>query len=386
MPNSQPGSPETLDIAKAQARRLTSALKDDLPLKHGQALELIARIHGQQSWGHLRASIESAAAPVISARVNPPDLSAAENDRIVFGGMTVEEVQHLAKIHLHWRGYDSYELGCLLNKLDVEYCELSEKNPELRVFPKVTLGDLRRAEYAYRLERPARVAGEKRIAEALDRMFSSDLSPLHVDRDIDLNMRTVMTSYRGFTRHKLDGLPVDITTKGIHAIYAGSDVVGLYRLLPGVVDLTVGKTGQQLAISRILNTPLPEGSFRNPASGLKVMMSLYCEKANNGRIWNKPTNKTPVIVRLTDLLTMPHPDILLAQARACGFFLVVWANRMDVDNMQLQPILQQTNLLIETCSQSGQIVVCSKALQETPELNSRPNLIDRAVNTVLMRH
>lgn len=52
-----PGTPETADIAKAQAKRLSKALEGRLPLKHGQALEVIARTHGQETWGHLCASL-----------------------------------------------------------------------------------------------------------------------------------------------------------------------------------------------------------------------------------------------------------------------------------------------------------------------------------------
>jgi hypothetical protein len=54
------GLPATPDIAKSQAKRLRSALAPDLTLGHSQALELIARVHGEQSWGRLNAMIATA--------------------------------------------------------------------------------------------------------------------------------------------------------------------------------------------------------------------------------------------------------------------------------------------------------------------------------------
>lgn len=54
------GLPATPDIAKAQAKRLRSALAPDLTLGHSQALELIARVHGEQSWGRLNSMIADA--------------------------------------------------------------------------------------------------------------------------------------------------------------------------------------------------------------------------------------------------------------------------------------------------------------------------------------
>lgn len=52
------GLPATPAIAKAQAKRLKSALADTLPLSHGQALELVAKTHGRPSWGALNAEYQ----------------------------------------------------------------------------------------------------------------------------------------------------------------------------------------------------------------------------------------------------------------------------------------------------------------------------------------
>lgn len=52
------GLPATIDIAKSQAKRLRTALKPKLDIPHGQALELIARVHGEPTWGRLGSVIE----------------------------------------------------------------------------------------------------------------------------------------------------------------------------------------------------------------------------------------------------------------------------------------------------------------------------------------
>lgn len=71
------GLPATPDIAKAQAKRLRSALAPDLTIGHSQALELIARVHGEQSWGRLNSQI-GAATNVISVIGNANGNAPAE--------------------------------------------------------------------------------------------------------------------------------------------------------------------------------------------------------------------------------------------------------------------------------------------------------------------
>lgn len=57
MTNTTPGFPENISVPKDQARRLVGALGDKLKLSHAQSLEVIAKVHGQQSWGHMRAQL-----------------------------------------------------------------------------------------------------------------------------------------------------------------------------------------------------------------------------------------------------------------------------------------------------------------------------------------
>ena len=51
--------PENLSCAKAQAKRLRKTLSGRCVISHGQALEYIAAIHGQESWGHLHNLIDT---------------------------------------------------------------------------------------------------------------------------------------------------------------------------------------------------------------------------------------------------------------------------------------------------------------------------------------
>lgn len=64
MHHSIPGAPGSLKVAKTQAKRLRAALNSSAFLSeeivHGQALELIAKTHSYESWGHLVSSLDGA--------------------------------------------------------------------------------------------------------------------------------------------------------------------------------------------------------------------------------------------------------------------------------------------------------------------------------------
>lgn len=76
-----PGFPETIDVPKAQARRLVTALKGQTTLTHAQSLEVVAKMYGQESWGHMRAMLDGAknarktpAGPSLEVAPQIPDL------------------------------------------------------------------------------------------------------------------------------------------------------------------------------------------------------------------------------------------------------------------------------------------------------------------------
>lgn len=51
------GYPETIDIAKAQAKRLSAAMGGKRELSQAQALEMVAKLHGDGSWGEMRQAL-----------------------------------------------------------------------------------------------------------------------------------------------------------------------------------------------------------------------------------------------------------------------------------------------------------------------------------------
>lgn len=71
MSHTTPGFPNNSAIAKAQAKRLRSALEPDHKIGHSQALELLARIHGEQNWARMN-SLFLGAAPQGIATPNSP--------------------------------------------------------------------------------------------------------------------------------------------------------------------------------------------------------------------------------------------------------------------------------------------------------------------------
>lgn len=59
MSSTAPGFPETPEIAKAQAKRLRTALHPDHQIGHSRSLELVARLHGEPSWGRMSSLYSS---------------------------------------------------------------------------------------------------------------------------------------------------------------------------------------------------------------------------------------------------------------------------------------------------------------------------------------
>lgn len=52
------GTPDDLSVVTGQAKRLRKSLEAHCKITHAQSLELVARMHGQESYGHLRAVLD----------------------------------------------------------------------------------------------------------------------------------------------------------------------------------------------------------------------------------------------------------------------------------------------------------------------------------------
>ncbi|MEP3668230.1 MAG: glyoxalase superfamily protein [Roseibium sp.] len=392
MPNLLPGSPETLDVAKAQARRLTSALQSTLPLKHGQALELIAKIHGQESWGHLRSAIDEQDAPAQETPIAPIYLSTPEDGEIVFSRMMAMEVLDLCKLRMGWYGLQAHEFLSVLSKLDGGVDLFSAERPELRFFPEVTLGDLRQAERAFLAEKGRGDGNDTWMADALHQMFKAPSLVPSVPGAMDANMRAILKPFQRYDRYPIAGLNGDLASHCIHGICTAPSVRDAVNCIPGSIDLTGADVSQQQALGRVLNVPCPAVGFKNPAAGLKAMLGACLANLHDGEIRQKRPRRTTVFVSLTDLMLIGGAEVMLAQARSMGLCLVVWANRMDLDSQGLEPILNQINSLLEQSQDTGEIVASSPSLDETlggtvkvPKLGERLSLRDRAKNALAQR-
>ena len=94
------GLPANPEIAKAQAKRLRTALAPDHVIGHSQALEIIARIHGEQSWGRLSSLLNG------SANVAPPLGADVQNVSPKAAGSKASPANHVEQRVLQalWHG------------------------------------------------------------------------------------------------------------------------------------------------------------------------------------------------------------------------------------------------------------------------------------------
>lgn len=116
-----PGSPETSSIAKAQAKRLKKALEPDLQLSHGQALELVAKIHGERSWGAMNSRFDTAThAYDLGLPPHAPDTSPPARQ---LSGWTSEELERMvALLRSHPRVATTQRYRSMLDKIVGEGC------------------------------------------------------------------------------------------------------------------------------------------------------------------------------------------------------------------------------------------------------------------------
>ena len=66
------GYPDCVATAKAQAKRLMTAMGGKRQLSHSQALEMIAGIHGKKSWAEMSAGFSTANVPALASAPDQP--------------------------------------------------------------------------------------------------------------------------------------------------------------------------------------------------------------------------------------------------------------------------------------------------------------------------
>lgn len=76
------GTPDTVEIAKAQARRLRNALQGKISLSNCQALEVMAATHGRQNWAALQAELSRRAASEAKPQTDVSSIAGMVTGRI----------------------------------------------------------------------------------------------------------------------------------------------------------------------------------------------------------------------------------------------------------------------------------------------------------------
>ena len=359
MPNSVPGTPETLDIAKAQARRLASSLSGKVPMKHSQALELVARIHGQQSWGHLRSVIEMNGATEAGPAVRGTLPATPQDNDIVFSRVSGADIIDICYTQMKWRGYTLHTLTQVLEKLDCGVKYRDDDPVELSYFSKISLGDLRQAEHKRQVETGSTYDG----FPVSDKLFSlsRQARPVAPSTDNpDCNMHSALDQFKDLTRFEVTGLDMDLLLHLPHILSVGSTAQALQKTLPRAIDLSSNRLEEQIELSERMGVPLPPEGFENPVSALKFLMKM--RRRTPDRSARTPI-KTPIIVKMTDLVESRNLDVLMAQARSNGIIVVACVDSMELEMNAFRPALEFFGVLMSTTD--GEMTARSKWLEPT---------------------
>lgn len=385
MPNFLPGTPDNIDVAKAQARRLATALKDTHPVKHGQALELVARLHGQTSWGALQALIKSENADndltpsgFEVEEATSPELIPVRTDghRVLFRRTTAEHIYHLARALLKC---DDHYLAILYPILqEVEGGRYLTETKSLLYFEKLTIEDLFKA--ATRVMEKNQE--DKRILWLVDRIvavFRDGWTFPHGSReDLQENYAYLdkqFGSMRPFETAEIEGPRI---SPGRHAIYTGSDLAPLRKQFPAAIDLTRQDRNDRLSaaqtrLARVMRAEIPANGFSNSALCAKIACALrlgwplLSEHKVSVEVSRKSVGpkRTTIILALSDMVAAGGADILMAQARACGLTVIVWADIMSYPANIVSSAFANAFTLIEPSGANGGLQFRSPVLDES---------------------
>jgi hypothetical protein len=117
------GYPESITIAKSQARRLAKALEPHHALSHSQALEAVAKMHGDRSWGAMNTRLTSKSSETdydLGYRYVPPDKPVQER---IWTGWSMAELERLIGVlRTHPRVAPSENYRTRLDKIIADGC------------------------------------------------------------------------------------------------------------------------------------------------------------------------------------------------------------------------------------------------------------------------
>lgn len=329
-----PGTPETLDIAKSQARRLTSALKGTTPLGHSQCLELISKIHGFESWGHLRSALSLKEKRSVDTP-SPSSGSPIRYDRVLFESSYTREIVALFKF---WKERSTGEilssqqarhLGDILAK--VEGNSIRMMFDQNCLFRNLTLGQLLEAEKkmaSWDTCETARVSIAK-LASYLPKdpyTFTIDDPHALTENDVLIDQKGVFTQTRD---HKAgEKLGRDVFDRK-HSIVLGGNISMLEETHENFVNLSQDGWVHPKSLADDLRLSCPQSGFGNGFSALNWLLSMYMH-LNSGLIGMRNLGRNsreprPVIVKISDIeLGIGTPELVLSLARSFGFHIFLW--------------------------------------------------------------
>lgn len=361
MPNTTPGLPDSLTTAKAQARRLRTALEGRLPLKHGQSLELIARLHGQESWGHLHDILEGKPSPNAIEESDDPialaGLVLAERTTV---GTLMQDIDNRSRQHygapmLTMAGAClSAILSQCAKRQDVDWAGDTSSMPN-DVSPSYLrcLKDHDLHEGMVRARALGQLSSRKFTDQVLKMtidLLQRPVQPRRVGEDVFNSLLQHLTAkFRDMPAYPASELPAARVFDGLHSLVIGQDVSALHAAFPGIIDMRGPGIIHPVEIAKALNTPYPEAGFSSGTVALKFMAGLKIGMRLQDMPSARPAGgeRLPVLLSLSDITSCKGAEVLLAQARSLRLHILVHVDRLDMDADLLAPVRSNVSSLTE---------------------------------------
>lgn len=369
MSDIQPGSPDTSAVAKAQAKRLKVALCElhDLPIKHGQALELVARLHGQQSWGHLNATFASQPESPKDAR--PALKKAGPKDLVIFERVALFEI--VKQLNTDGQMANTFLIDFLMHMPQAKTYGFKPSS-EIIYFERLTLGEWEEALDAYDDPYMRKLLLKHAMRDYIERTQRANGTFWEVQeakqtlamRNLDL----ISDRRDAFAKsYPLKDVPVPFEKHCIHALYQGMELAPLKEALPEAVDFTGNSVTLQKRLADTIGLHIPDGGFANGVAFLKWYCSARCSEALHAKNVDgaRPGQRQTIIIAMSDLSRVDGADVFVAQARSVGFNLVIWADDLGFDPKSCKSIVAQVDTFMQNDPFKGAVFVRNGNLEET---------------------
>jgi len=351
--------------AKAQARRLKTALEGRFPLKHGQSLELIARLHGQESWGHLHDILEGKPTPSAIEESDDPitwaGLVLAERTTV---GALMQDIDSRSRLHFGAPlpamagGYLHTILTHCTGKQEVDWVGDASNIPKdvthsyLRCLKDHDLhAGMVRAQVLGRLS--SNKMADHVLKMTID-LLQRPARPRHGSKEgTDLRVAGLTAKFQDMPARQASDLTAAQVFDGLHSFVNGDDISALHAAFPGIIDMRGPGIIHPVEVSKALKTPYPEAGFASGTVALKFMTGLKLGM----QLQEKPSarlaggHRLPVLLSLSDVISSQGADVLLAQARSLRLHILIHVDRLDMDAGLLAPVRSNVSSLIEIGSE-----------------------------------